>query len=161
MRFLKMPRWLLILEGLLLLVALLVLAYKARMRILPLPVKEIQEKRAAAQKEIAKTTVQDYYRQYPERYIHLEDKGWLLHGNTGIALHSFTLRNQAPVAYTRIEVRFTYESLSGTARLTRDVQIQGTLAPKSSRSFSEFQVTGVPAAAKHAVAVVKTAAVLQ
>ncbi|MBZ5497363.1 MAG: hypothetical protein LAP85_13250 [Acidobacteriia bacterium] len=156
----KAPRWLLILEALLLSGALLVLAYKAATRVLPLPLYGIEQKRGF-QKPAARPTILDYYRQYPDRYIRVDNESWQCDKDSRIALHSFTLRNLATVAYKEIEVRFTYESASGKTLLTRDVKIPSMLQAQGTLSLKKIKVTGVPADTKTAVTSVSKAVIVQ
>jgi len=155
-----MPKWLLILEALLLLGSLLVLAYKAAMWVRPMPPIVIQMKRTNP-KSPAAPTILDYYRQYPDRYIRVENESWELNPGRQVAFHSFTLRNLATVAYYGIEVQITYESAAGKVLFTRDIPIpeslpaQGTLHPK------RIQVRGVPAATRTAVVMVARAQMIQ
>ncbi len=157
---LKSPRWLLILEAILLLGSLLVLAYKAATRILPLPLDRIEQKRGY-QKPAPGPTILDYYRRYPDRYIRVENESWQFDPRTLVATHSFSLRNLATVAYKEIEVRFTYESPSGKILLTRDIKIPRQLQAQGTMSLKMIKVTGVPATTKSAVLVVAKALMVQ
>jgi hypothetical protein len=156
----KTPRWLWILEGLLLLGSLTVLAYKAATRVLPLPAIRIEQKRGKP-KAYAGPTILDYYRLYPDRYIRVENESWSLNDKNRIATHTFSLRNLATVPYTEILVRFIYESANGTMLLTRDVKIPGLLQAQGTMSLKRIQVTGVPVATKTAVVVVARALMVQ
>lgn len=157
---LKSPRWLLILEAVLLLGALLVLAYKAATRILPLPVDRIEQQRGY-QRPARGPTILDYYRQYPDRYIRVENESWQFDTGTLTATHSFSLRNLATVAYKEIVVRFTYEAPSGKILLTRDIKIAGQLQSQGTMNLKKIKVTGVPTATKSAVLVVSKALMIQ
>ncbi len=157
---LKSPRWLLILEAVLLLGSLLVLAYKAATRVLPLPLDRIGQKRGYP-KPPPRPTILDYYRQYPDRYIRVENESWQIDTGSQVATHSFSLRNLATVAYKEIEVRFTYESPNGKTLLTRDIKIAGQLQAQGTMSVKKIKVTGVPATAKVSVLVVAKASMIQ
>jgi hypothetical protein len=157
---LKPPRWLLILEAILLLGSVTVLAYKAATRVLPLPAVRIEQKRGY-QKPAPGPTILDYYRQYPDRYIRVEDESWQFNPDTQVALHSFSLRNLATVAYKEIEIRFTYESPDGKTLLARDMKIPGLLQAQGTMSLKKMKVSGVPAATKSAIVVVAKALMVQ
>ena len=156
----QMPRWLLVVEALLLLGSLLVLAYKAATRVLPLPVKAIEQKRGF-QKPPAQPTILDYYRQYPDRYISIDDETWVYDAGTQTASHSFTLRNLAVSAYKEIEIRFTYGSAAGKTLMTRDVKIPGALQGQGTLSIKKLKVAGVPAATRSVVTAVVKALSIQ
>lgn len=157
---LKSPRWLLYLEAVLLFGSLLVLAYKAATRILPLPLDRVEQKRGY-RKPAPGPTILDYYRQYPDRYIRVDNETWVLDPGTKVAFHSFSLRNLATVAYKEVEVRFTYESAGGKTLLTRDLKIPGQLQAQGTMSLKKIKVTGVPVATKSAVLVVAKATMIQ
>lgn len=159
MRFMA-PRWLLCLEAVLLLGALMVLAYKAVTRVLPLPLDRIEQKRGF-QKPAPQPTILDYYRQYPDRYIRVDDESWQYDPGSQTASHSFTLRNLATIPYKEIQVRFTYESSAGKTLLTRDVKVPGVLQAQGTLSIKKIKVTGVPAATKSAVTAVAKAVSVQ
>jgi len=155
-----MPRWLVVLEIVLLIAALTVLAYKAATRILPLPVEAVRQKRIT-QKAPARPTILDYYRKYPDRYIRIDNESWLLNRETRAASHNFTLRNLAIVAYTEIVVRITYEGAGGKILLTHDIKIQGALQGQSAREFKKVKVNGIPELTQNAVATIAKARVLE
>ncbi len=159
MRF-HTPRWLLILEAVLLFCSLLVMAYKAATRALPLPVDRMEQKRGY-QKPRQGPTILDYYRQYPDRYIRVEDESWLLDPGSQVATHSFSLRNLATVAYKEIEVRFTYEAANGKTLISRNMKIPGQLQAQGTMKLKNIKVTGVPAATKSSVLVVARALMVQ
>jgi hypothetical protein len=144
----KTPRWLWMLEGMLLLGALLVLAYKAMIWVAPMPKVTIPVKQAR-QKFAAAPTIMDYFRQFPDRYIRVENELWVWRNKS--AVHSFTLRNLATVPYNAIEVRFSYESQTGEVLLTREVEIPGVLESQGTMKINNIEIQGVPAAAKIAI----------
>jgi hypothetical protein len=155
----KMPRWLVILEVLLLLGALGVLAYKAAIWVRPMPPIVIESKRPSPKS--AAPTILDYYRQYPDRYIRVEDESWVLNRGAQSALHSFTLRNLATVAYNGIEIRITYESAAGQELLTRDIPIPEPVPAQGSVRLEGIKLNGVPLASKTAVVTVARAQMIR
>jgi hypothetical protein len=156
----KTPRWLLILEAVLFLGSIVILAYKAATRVLPLRVDRFVQKRGI-QKPASGPTILDYYRQYPDRYIRVDDETWSYDWKTQVAVHSFALRNLATVAYREIEVRFTYQSASGKTVLTRDAKVPGVVPAQGTLSIKNFKVAGVPLATRGAVATVAKALMVQ
>ena len=162
---LKIPRWpiferrLIITEVVLLVISLLIVAYEAATRVQPLPVNRILQKRGY--QKPAGPTILDYYRQYPDRYIRVENESWQLNSSTQEAIHSFTLRNLATVAYKEIVVRFTYESAAGKTLLTREVKIPGQIQAQGKMNLKNIKITGVPAATGSAVLVVAKALMIQ
>lgn len=157
---LKTPRWLLFLEALLFSGALLVLAYKAATRVLPLPVERVEQVRPF-KKPDPQAQLLDYYRQYPDRYIRVVDESWVYNPASRTAIHSFTLRNLARVAYAAIEIRFNYESSSGSTAQTRTVKIPGSLAASGTRVVKEVKVKDLPAGIKSVVTTVTKALIAQ
>jgi hypothetical protein len=151
----KAPRALLIFEAVLLLCAILLMAYKWATRVLPLPIdqpKTWKEKPHEAQ-------IRDYYRQYPESYIRISQETWRLDPASRTAVHSFTLKNTAQVSYFEIEIRFTYESSSGKTLQSQIVRIPGTLSPGATRGIKTIRVTNVPAASARVLMSVAKASV--
>ena len=157
----KSPRWLLLLEGLLLAVALLVLAYKAAMWVQPLPAKAVEQARTSQKRPDAATQLLEYYRQYPDRYIRVSDEVWSYDPGIRVAVHSFTLRNIATLPYAAIEVRFSYESANGKELLARTVKIAGLLAPFTTMSVKKIKITGVPDTSKSVTITVAKAVVVR
>lgn len=157
---LKTPRWLLLLEGFLLLGSLTVLAYKAATWVTSFPEVRLEPKRPSP-KPFTRPTILDYYRQYPDRYIRVENESWHFNDKTGIAIHDFALRNLATVPYKEIVVRIAYESADGKALLTRDVKIPGVLPSQETMSLKKIQVTRVPAATGTAMVTVAKALMIQ
>jgi hypothetical protein len=150
----------LLLETLLLLGALLVLAYKAATRVLPFPIERVEQVRQSKRPD-PQTQLLEYYRKYPDRYIRVVDESWLYDLASRIATHSFTLRNLARIAYTAIEIRFDYESSSGSTLETRTVKIQGSLAASGTRVVKGIKVKDVPAGIKSVVTTVTKALIAQ
>ncbi len=154
--FVKMPRALLLFEAMLLVGAVLALAYKAAMRILPLP--------AVAQrvpKVDPQTKILEYYRQFPERYIRIIKESWQYDEGTRSAYHTLTLKNSATVAYRAIEVRFSYESSGGKPLKSEVVKITGPVAALGTLDVKKIQVRAVPASSERVTAAVTTARVVQ
>jgi hypothetical protein len=145
----KAPRWLLALEGALLLGALGVLAYKAAMWTRPL---EGLDQTPHSRKIDPETQVHQYYREYPESYIRITKESWRYDDRTRTAIHSLTLKNSATVSYRDIEVRFSYESSGGKVLLIQTNKIPGTLASLGTMDVSGVRVKEVPAEATRVVA---------
>jgi len=156
----RAPRWLLILEGLLLLCAVAVLAYQAAMRVAPLPVARVSEMRRARTPD-PKAQILEYYEKYPDRYIRIFDDSWVYNPVSQTAFHSLGLRNTATVAYTGIEVRLTYESRDAKVLKRWTLKIPGGLAPLQIRELQRIEVRGIPSGTTRATAAVETALVVQ
>ncbi len=154
MSVVKTPRWLLTLEAALLLCAVMALAYKAAIWIQPL---SGFEQSPHARKIDPQVQILQYYRQYPERYIRIARETWQYDETSRTAIHSFTLRNSATVAYQDIEMRFSYESSAGKVLYTQVVKIPGTLAALGIRKVESIKVTKVPGAAINVVLTVTAA----
>jgi hypothetical protein len=152
----KTPRWLLILEAVLLLGALLLLGYKALMWIGPLG---NLDQTPHARKIDPQTQILQYYRQYPERYLVVVKDTWQYADATRTAYHNFTIKNSATVAYQGIEVRFEYQSSSKKVLYTQVVKLPGTIAALGLRKIENMPVKNVPAAATIAVLSVAVAQV--
>jgi hypothetical protein len=157
---LKAPRWLLILEAILFTGALLVLTYKAAMRIPPLPVESVAQTRLP-KKPDRQAQLQGYYRQYPDRYLRISNETWTYDPVSRNAFHFFTIRNIATVAYEAIEITFSYQTSTGKVLLTRTVKMAGPLAASATMDIKRMKVTGVPVATKSVVTTVATALVVQ
>lgn len=156
----KASRWLLILEGVLLLFAVAVLAYKAAMRVAPLPVAQVGEMRRAKTPD-AKAQILEYYKRYPDRYIRIVDDSWVYNPASRTAFHSLSLRNTTTVAYNGIEVRFTYESRDAKILKTETLKVSGGLAPLQTRELKRIEVKGIPSGTARVTAVVETALAVQ
>src|SRR5688572_20251569 len=140
--FLKAPRPLLIFEAVLLLSAILLVAYKWSARILPLPIDQAK----TWKKKTPEAQIQDYYRQYPESYIRISKETWQFDPGNRTAFHSFTLKNTAGVSYSEIEIRFSYQSAGGKTIQTQSVKLPGTVPAQGSREVRRIKVTNLPAA---------------
>ncbi len=147
----KTPRWLLVLEAVLLLGAIIVLAYKALMFIQPL---SGFGQTPHARKIDPQTQILQYYRQYPDRYIRITGESWQYDGISHTAIHSFTLRNSATVPYQQIEIRFNYESTPGKVLHSQVVKVEGILGALGTLKCSKIKVKNVPAAAANVVVTV-------
>jgi len=156
---LKAPRRLLLLEAVLLAGALLVLAYKAAVRIPSLPLESLAQTRSM-KKPDRQAQLMAYYRDYPDRYLRITDETWLYNPVSRSALHSFTIRNIAMASYRSIEITFSYQASDGKVLLTRTVGIPGPLAASATLPIKNLKVSGVPAATKTVVTKVAKATVV-
>jgi len=157
------PRWLLVFYIALLSGAVLLLVYKALMRVSPLPLPAVE---AAAQARQTKapdrqTQLLTNYRQYPDRYIRILEENWVYSAKSKSATHMLKLRNLALAAYSEIEISFTYESAAGKELLTRTVKIPESLAAQETKNLKGIKVPGVPEGAKTVVVAIKKATVQQ
>ena len=157
---LKAPRWLLVIEAVLFSGALLVLAYKAAMRIPCLPLESVAQTRRM-KKPDPQAQLMEYYRQYPDRYLRIANETWVYDPVSRIAFHSFTIHNIATVAYDAIEVKFSYQTSTGKVLLTRTVKIAGPLAASATVDIKRMKVTGVPVTTKSVVTTMAKALVVQ
>jgi hypothetical protein len=71
----------------------------------------------------------NYYRQYPDRYIRVENHTWTLDMKTHTSYHTLTLRNSAGVAYGEIEICFTFQMGDGKTGGTQTLKVAGKIAP--------------------------------
>lgn len=113
-----------------------------------------QQKRLAPRPDPAAQLL-DYYRKYPDRYIRISEESWKLDPATQIhgqlsAVHSLILKNVARATYHAIEVRFSYQTLSGKELFARTTRIEGELGPLATRQF-KIRVAGVPQSAEKVV----------
>ncbi len=152
--FLKAPRWLLTLEAILLLGAILGLAYKAALWIQPL---SGLDQTPHGRKIDPQTQILQYYRQFPDRYIRVTKETWQYVDVSRTAFHSFTLKNSATVAYQEIEIRFSYESSGGKVLNAQVIKMPGILAGLGTLRFEKFKVKNVPNSAINAVLTVVNA----
>lgn len=156
----KTPRWLLLLEAVLLLGALIILAYKAATRVLPLPVENVEQARWQGRPDYQAQLLQ-YYTQYPDRYLRIANEKWSLDSVSGVAFHSFTIHNIATLAYSAIEVTITYEGSNGKVLLTRTAKIPGVLAPSKILEVKRVKITGVPQTTANAVITIAKAVIVR
>jgi len=141
--FLK-PRHFLISGGLGLLLSVILFSYY-RIPLLPL---DLMEQRRQSQKLSPEAQLLTYYREYPDRYIRISKETWRYDQSSRSAFHSFTLKNTAGVAYSSIEVRFSYLGSGGKTLHTQTVKIPGTLAPYGTMEAKKITVKHVPAASE-------------
>ena len=139
MSLLNAPRWLLITEAVLLVGALLVVAYKAATWVRPLG--RVEQSQFLKKVDPA-VRVREYYEQYPERYIRIGQESWRYAGGT--AYHSFTLTNQATVGYEEIGIELNYQGRGGKTLLSRTVTLKNTLAPLGTLQIAGLEVKNVP-----------------
>ncbi len=156
----KSPRWLLILEAVLLLGALVVLAYKAATRVLPLPVDKLEQRRPYKKPDYQTQLLQNYT-QYPDRYLRIVDEKWTYDPATQAAFHSFSVRNLATLGYTDIEVNFEYEGPDGKSLLKRAAKISGVVAAQKTLEVKRLKIPGVPRTVSNVVTSVTKAALIR
>jgi len=119
-----------------------------------------QQKRPAPRPDPAAQLL-NYYRKYPDRYIRISEETWKLEPATQVrgqlsAVHTLTLKNVARATYRDIEVRFSYQTLSGKELFARTTRIQGELGPLTTRQF-RIRVAGVPQSAEKVVTTISKA----
>jgi hypothetical protein len=90
------------------------------------------------------TQLLNNYRKYPDRYIRISGESWQYDRNTRIAVHSFTMKNIAGVAYSEIEVEMTYLSAEGKKLQVQSVKIPGILAAYQIKKIKDMKVKKVP-----------------
>ncbi len=154
---LKTPRWLLLLEAILILGGIAAVGYKLAMRIAPLPVVRVEER--AGETADPETQAREYYRKYPERYIRIVDDSWLYQVASRTAVHSFTLRNIAAVGYKDIQIRFVYESRDAKPVKTAILKIPVRLAAMQSELLSGIEVQAIPSGTARVTLTVEKAVV--
>jgi hypothetical protein len=156
----KTPRWLLLLEAVLLLGALIILAYKAATRVLPLPTEKVEQGRRQGRPD-PQTQLLQYYFKYPDRYLRIANEHWQFNPVSRMAYHSFTIRNIATLAYTDIEVTLTYEGSDGKILLASTRKIPGVIAAFKTLEVKQIKVPGVPKAAANAVITIAKAVIVR
>jgi hypothetical protein len=156
----KTPRWLLLLETVLSLGALIILAYKAATRVLPLPVEKVEQARRQGRPDPQAQLLQ-YYTQFPDRYLRIADEKWGFNPASRVASHSFTIHNIATLAYAAIEITITYEGSDGKILLTRTAKIPGVIAAFKTLEAKQIKVQGVPPNAANAVITIAKAVVVR
>jgi hypothetical protein len=139
----KTPRWLLLLEAVLLLGALIILAYKAATRVLPLPVEKVEQGRRQGRPDPQAQLLHQYL-EYPDRYLRIADEKWEFDPASRVAFHSFTIHNIATLSYAAIEVTITYEGPDGRVLLTRTAKIPGVIAAFKGLEVKRIKITGIP-----------------
>ena len=146
----KTPRWLLLLEAVLLLGSLIILAYKAATRVLPLRVEKVEQARRPVRPD-PQSQLLHYYLEYPDRYLRISDEKWYFDPASRVASHSFTINNIATLAYSGIEVAITYEGSNGKTLLTRTAKIPGVIAAFKTLEVKKIKIQGVPKDTANAV----------
>jgi len=91
------------------------------------------------------TQVLENYRRYPDRYIRISDETWKYDVKSHSALHSFTMKNNAGVAYSDIEIRLTYQDSNGKTLQNQILKIPGVLGIAEIRKIKDMKVRNVPA----------------
>jgi hypothetical protein len=160
--FLKGARWLWILLPVLLSgsILVLVLVFRERMTVRPIPAAAIKQA-PYFQKRDPKDLILRNFLKYPDRYILITEESWRLDPATHIATHSVTLKNNATVAYAGIELSFRYESAGGAVLHTQTVSISDPIPASSTRVLKDIRVHEVPAATKSVTTTVAKAVVVQ
>ena len=103
------------------------------------------------------TQLLDNYRRYPDRYIRISNETWKYSEGSRSALHSFTVKNSAGVAYSAIEIRLNYLDSNGKALVSRTLKIPGNLAAYEVRKIKEMKVRDVPAGSDQVILTVTKA----
>jgi hypothetical protein len=91
------------------------------------------------------TQVLDNYRRYPDRYIRISGETWKYDVKSRSALHSFTLKNNAGVAYSDIEIRLIYQDSKGKTLQSQILKIPGVLGIAEIRKIKDMKAMNVPA----------------
>ncbi len=156
----KTPRWLLLLEAVLLLGALIILAYKAATRVLPLPVENVEQARRQGRPD-PQAQLLHYYLQYPDRYLRIANEKWAFNPVTRVASHSFTIHNIATLAYSDIEVTITYEGSNGKTLLTRTAKIPGVIEAFKTLEVKQIKITGIPRTTANAMITIAKAVIVR
>jgi hypothetical protein len=136
------PRYFLVSCGLGILLSVILFSYY-RVPILP---PDLVEQRRLAQKPSPEAQLLSYYREYPDRYLRVSKETWQYDQSSHTAFHSFTLKNTAGVAYSAIEVNFSYQGSGGKTLYTQTVKIPGSVAPYGTMEVKKIVVKHVPAA---------------
>lgn len=101
------------------------------------------------------------FKKYPDRYILIVDESWRYDPVARQATHSLTLQNNATVAYSGIELRFSYESARGKILDTRTVPLSDPLPASSKKVLKGIQMRDIPPGTKSVVTAVAGASVVQ
>ncbi len=159
---LKVARWLLIVLPVLLSgsILILVLVFRERIAVRSIPQAAIKQA-PYFQKRDPKDLILRNFLKYPDRYVLITEESWRLDPATHIATHSVTLKNNATVAYTGIELSFRYESAGGAVLHTQTVPINDPIPASSTRVLKDIRVREVPAATKSVTTTVAKAVVVQ
>jgi hypothetical protein len=89
------------------------------------------------------TQLLNNYRKYVDRYIRISDEAWKYDEVSHSATHSFTLKNNAGVAYSEIELRVNYLDAKGKPLRTQTLKIPGILAAYASRKFANLKARNI------------------
>jgi len=151
------PRYFLISFGLGLLLSVILFSYY-RIPILPA---DLVEQRRLAQKPSPEAQLLNYYREFPDRYIRISKETWKYDQDSHSAYHSFFLKNTAGVAYSAIEVNFSYQGSGGKTLYTQTAKIPGPLAAYGTMEVKKIVVKHVPAASESVLIAVAKAVITQ
>lgn len=99
------------------------------------------------------------YRKFPNRYIRISDETWKYDDTQQTAFHSFTLKNNAGVAYSGIQIQANYLNDDGKTLLSQVLNVPGTLAPYQTKRIKDIRTRKVPPQCTQAVISVKTASI--
>ncbi len=135
------PRWVLVVEAVVVVCALAVLTYKAAMWVRPLG--RIDQAQFLP-KEDPKARIREYYARYPESYIRIGKESWRYESGSRTAYHKFNLANQATVSYDNIRIELTYMSVTGKVLHSETIALPGRLEASGSREISDLVVKHVP-----------------
>ena len=105
------------------------------------------------------TQLLNNYRKYPDRYIRISGESWKYDDSNLTALHSFTLKNIAGVAYSGIEIRASYLDANGKLLYKEVLRCPGILAAYQIRKIKGIKVKNVPLACEQALLAVITASI--
>ncbi len=115
--------------------------------------------RRVPRRPTAEEVLQDYYRQYPDRYIRVSKESWHYDEKSHAATHSFILTNTANATYSDMQVRFTYQTGKGKTLYTQTLSVQGTLSPYKTLAVKGMKVKDVPVSAEIVLVVIAKASV--
>lgn len=105
------------------------------------------------------TQLLNNYRRYPDRYILISNEAWKYDDMTHTAVHSFTLKNNAGVAYSGIEIRLNYMNASGKTLQNQTLKIPGTIAVYGTRKIKGLKATNVPSECDQVTVIVAKAVI--
>jgi len=94
------------------------------------------------------TQVLENYRRYPDRYIRISEEAWKYDIASHSAMHSFTLKNNAGVAYSDIEIRLIYQDSKGKTLQSQTLKIPGVLGIAEIRKIKNMKASNVPMASE-------------
>jgi hypothetical protein len=99
------------------------------------------------------------YRKYPDRYIRISNETWRYDDTNQTAFHSFTLKNNAGVAYSGIQVRVNYLNDDGKTLQSQVLNVPGTLAAYEIKKIKDIRNRKVPPQCTQAVISISTAVI--